>query len=114
VAGCCECGDEPSGSCATELVRCFRVLFGTSQISQIRGKVLWAGSVLTHNGIITQPMNTEKYTADKTLQKTLHERAGGWPRSSPKTGMSVCLADRRKATEDIWKVTVHTGQLCAV
>jgi hypothetical protein len=29
VAGCCECGDEPSGSCATELVsyyccvRCF-------------------------------------------------------------------------------------------
>jgi hypothetical protein len=21
VAGCCECGDEPSGSCATELVR---------------------------------------------------------------------------------------------
>jgi hypothetical protein len=23
VAGCCECGDEPSGSCATELVRPF-------------------------------------------------------------------------------------------
>jgi hypothetical protein len=22
VAGCCECGDEPSGSCATELVLC--------------------------------------------------------------------------------------------
>jgi hypothetical protein len=21
VAGCCECGDEPSGSCTTELVR---------------------------------------------------------------------------------------------
>jgi hypothetical protein len=21
VVGCCECGDEPSGSCATELVR---------------------------------------------------------------------------------------------
>jgi hypothetical protein len=21
MAGCCECGDEPSGSCATELVR---------------------------------------------------------------------------------------------
>jgi hypothetical protein len=21
VAGCCECGDEPLGSCATELVR---------------------------------------------------------------------------------------------
>jgi hypothetical protein len=23
VAGCCECGDEPSGSCATELVSIF-------------------------------------------------------------------------------------------
>jgi hypothetical protein len=23
VAGCCECGDEPSGTCATELVRLF-------------------------------------------------------------------------------------------
>jgi hypothetical protein len=23
VAGCCECGDEPSGSCATELVTYF-------------------------------------------------------------------------------------------
>jgi hypothetical protein len=23
VAGCCECGDEPSGSCATELVSSF-------------------------------------------------------------------------------------------
>jgi hypothetical protein len=23
VAGCCECGDEPSGSCATELVKRF-------------------------------------------------------------------------------------------
>jgi hypothetical protein len=22
MAGCCECGDEPSGSCATELVKC--------------------------------------------------------------------------------------------
>jgi hypothetical protein len=22
VAGCCECGDEPSGSCVTELVSC--------------------------------------------------------------------------------------------
>jgi hypothetical protein len=22
VTGCCECGDEPSGSCATELVSC--------------------------------------------------------------------------------------------
>jgi hypothetical protein len=24
VAGCCECGDEPSGSCATELVSLLR------------------------------------------------------------------------------------------
>jgi hypothetical protein len=26
VAGCCECGDEPSGSCATELVSYVRVV----------------------------------------------------------------------------------------
>jgi hypothetical protein len=25
VAGCCECGDEPSGSCATELVSCIKM-----------------------------------------------------------------------------------------
>jgi hypothetical protein len=25
VAGCCECGDEPSGSCATELVSYVRL-----------------------------------------------------------------------------------------
>jgi hypothetical protein len=24
VAGCCGCGDEPSGSCATELVSCVK------------------------------------------------------------------------------------------
>jgi hypothetical protein len=29
VAGCCECGDEPSGSCATELVS-YDFLFYTS------------------------------------------------------------------------------------
>jgi hypothetical protein len=28
VAGCCECGDEPSGSCATELVIGFIVTAG--------------------------------------------------------------------------------------
>jgi hypothetical protein len=27
VAGCCECGDEPSGSCATELVSYSPVLY---------------------------------------------------------------------------------------
>jgi hypothetical protein len=27
VAGCCECGDEPSGSCATELVSYIKLLF---------------------------------------------------------------------------------------
>jgi hypothetical protein len=25
VAGCCECGDEPSGSCATELVKVYNM-----------------------------------------------------------------------------------------
>jgi hypothetical protein len=30
VTGCCECGDEPSGSCATELVSLYRavIIFG--------------------------------------------------------------------------------------
>jgi hypothetical protein len=28
VAGCCECGDEPSGSCATELVSWLMVHVG--------------------------------------------------------------------------------------
>jgi hypothetical protein len=27
VAGCCECGDEPSGSCATELVSYLFVVY---------------------------------------------------------------------------------------
>jgi hypothetical protein len=34
VAGCCECGDEPSGSCATELVsytECHRNFFSTAR-----------------------------------------------------------------------------------
>jgi hypothetical protein len=30
VAGCCECGDEPSGSCATELVSFTLIPFYTS------------------------------------------------------------------------------------
>jgi hypothetical protein len=32
VAGCCECGDEPSGSCATELVSFFQSAFIHSNI----------------------------------------------------------------------------------
>jgi hypothetical protein len=32
VAGCCECGDEPSGSCATELVK---AIFETCTEEQI-------------------------------------------------------------------------------
>jgi hypothetical protein len=38
VAGCCECGDEPSGSCATELVsvkyqlRYFLLMFGFHEV----------------------------------------------------------------------------------
>jgi hypothetical protein len=34
VAGCCECGDEPSGSCATELVsfRCIPLLSSSSAV----------------------------------------------------------------------------------
>jgi hypothetical protein len=41
VAGCCECGDEPSGSCATELVswltqtRCVFFEVGTELLNAI-------------------------------------------------------------------------------
>jgi hypothetical protein len=34
VAGCCECGDEPSGSCATELV-CLKYLKIFSKIADV-------------------------------------------------------------------------------
>jgi hypothetical protein len=38
VAGCCECGDEPSGSCATELVNSFFDLYSIMQFTQRRTK----------------------------------------------------------------------------
>jgi hypothetical protein len=41
VAGCCECGDEPLGSCATELV------------SYIRGQV----SMIHNKGILSKKDN---------------------------------------------------------
>jgi hypothetical protein len=46
VAGCCECGDEPSGSCATELVRYKTV---------IRPIVTWVCEtwILTRKGELT-------------------------------------------------------------
>jgi hypothetical protein len=33
VAGCCECGDEPSGSCATELVITILLLIGSRPLN---------------------------------------------------------------------------------
>jgi hypothetical protein len=36
VAGCCECGDEPSGSCATELV-IMTVIFNREVEGAVRG-----------------------------------------------------------------------------
>jgi NMD protein affecting ribosome stability and mRNA decay len=33
VAGCCECGDEPSGSCAMELVnRCYTLVHAEEKL----------------------------------------------------------------------------------
>jgi hypothetical protein len=44
MAGCCECGDEPSGSCATELV-CFAFRFGfkshNQSVNYITSKLLF-------------------------------------------------------------------------
>jgi ArsR family metal-binding transcriptional regulator len=52
VAGCCECGDEPSDSCATELVsaktgirRCIPIRIKTS-VSQIRSAVMLSGKII--------------------------------------------------------------------
>jgi hypothetical protein len=41
MAGCCECGDEPSGSCATELV----------SLLVVSGRMLPASSQLNHAGL---------------------------------------------------------------
>jgi hypothetical protein len=35
VAGCCECGDEPSGSCATELVSLVRKWLCVGELKKI-------------------------------------------------------------------------------
>jgi hypothetical protein len=35
VAGCCECGDEPSCSCATELVSLFSISKSTTDVSYV-------------------------------------------------------------------------------
>jgi hypothetical protein len=40
VAGCCECGDEPSGSCATELVSMIHTYVHTHTHTMCR---LWSG-----------------------------------------------------------------------
>jgi hypothetical protein len=37
VAGCCECGDEPSGSCATVLVNTLLRVYRTDQFSVVSG-----------------------------------------------------------------------------
>jgi hypothetical protein len=47
MAGCCECGDEPSGSCATELFKiCLRFVF-------IKGICFIISSVIFHDDRIT-------------------------------------------------------------
>jgi hypothetical protein len=44
VAGCCECGDEFSGSCATELVK---VKYSKSRYNK---NIVISSQVLFHNG----------------------------------------------------------------
>jgi hypothetical protein len=45
VAGCCECGDEPSGSCATELVS-YIYLFGTFEVFE-RNQLMMAVMIMS-------------------------------------------------------------------
>jgi hypothetical protein len=40
VAGCCECGDEPSGSCATELVSWLVML--EVFVNNVLRRIFWA------------------------------------------------------------------------
>jgi hypothetical protein len=54
VAGCCECGDEPSGSCATELVS-----FGTLGPLQCDDLVINIGRQITEQNVnISYPGTT--------------------------------------------------------
>jgi hypothetical protein len=41
VVGCCECGDEPSGSCATELVSWWKENFWTNHYQRIWTGFMW-------------------------------------------------------------------------
>jgi hypothetical protein len=81
VAGCCECGDEPSGSCATELVRWYghvkrmsgnrlpqKILEWEPEGTRRRGrpKERWIDGVrrsMTNNGL------TEEDTRDRDMAK---------------------------------------------
>jgi hypothetical protein len=56
VAGCCECGDEPSGSCATELVSYVTAYFSDRQ-------PMAPGSFLSSKGVLNtrQHFNVRVY-----------------------------------------------------
>jgi hypothetical protein len=41
LAGCCECGDEPSGSCATELVTYILVIILNLHETQVKFVILF-------------------------------------------------------------------------
>jgi hypothetical protein len=55
VAGCCECGDEPSGSCATELVS-YIILLPTTNLIVFAGiSVLSAMNLVVSVSVYSQP-----------------------------------------------------------
>jgi hypothetical protein len=63
VAGCCECGDEPSGSCATELVMNYHTCdkFRTINIAKICKRV----EFLCTNTAWTLLINVIKHSSTK-------------------------------------------------
>jgi hypothetical protein len=52
VAGCCECSDEPSGSCATELVNCFYCFW---KLLSFKTGVVKQSKIFSHTGDISGP-----------------------------------------------------------
>jgi hypothetical protein len=58
VAGCCECGDGPSGSCATELVRPTVLLDWMDWIRLDQDRDRWRGVV---NAVMNLPSGSSPH-----------------------------------------------------
>jgi hypothetical protein len=65
VVGCCECDDEPSGSCATELVS-YRFKF--SNYSQLPAKNLGGHKILSSCGKVCWPKDISTRITEHTRE----------------------------------------------